>query len=145
VPLGRDCPLYNKKGRWQAEAWLKPAILYPNLRSRAGSEAKSALSAVRVAAKHFLRMAFSSFLNPYLVKWRARDADRNNAWARRAINLLVDYVIGTGLKPMVSLTDITLRGRVNKLWNAWSDGALKVDYRKSGGSGRDCSSNTAGI
>jgi lambda family phage portal protein len=66
---------------------------------------------------------FSAFLNPYLVKWRARDADRNNAWARRAINLLVDYVIGTGLKPMVSLPDLALRGRVNRMWNAWCDTA----------------------
>ena len=66
---------------------------------------------------------FSSFLNPYLLKWRARDADRNNAWARRAVNLLTDYVIGTGLKPMISLPDMALRGKVNRLWAAWCDHA----------------------
>lgn len=66
---------------------------------------------------------FSSFLNPALLKWRARDADRNNAWARRAVNLLTDYVIGTGLKPMVSLPDAALRAKVNRLWSAWCDKA----------------------
>jgi lambda family phage portal protein len=64
---------------------------------------------------------FVSFLNPATVKNRARDAYRNNALARRAIDLLVNYTVGVGLKPQVDLTDAALRKRVGQLWNQWSD------------------------
>jgi lambda family phage portal protein len=66
---------------------------------------------------------FSSFLNPQLLKSRARDSVRNNAWACRAVNLLRDYAIGVGLKPQIFLPDAALRVRVNKLWGEWCDQA----------------------
>jgi lambda family phage portal protein len=66
---------------------------------------------------------FASYLNPALLKNRARDSYRNNPWARRAVDLLVSYVCGIGLKPMLDLSDVGLRARVGKLWAAWSDEA----------------------
>ena len=64
---------------------------------------------------------FAAILSPQLLKARARDADRNNCWAHRAVNLLRDYVIGVGVKPMVDIADPELRGRVHALWTAWID------------------------
>jgi lambda family phage portal protein len=66
---------------------------------------------------------FASVLTPALLKARARDGDRNNPWAHRAINLLRDYCIGTGVKPMLDLPDPALRARVHALWTAWTDTA----------------------
>ena len=66
---------------------------------------------------------FASYLSPALLKHRARDAHRNNPWARRAVDLLVNYTVGTGLKPMVTLGDVALRAHVGKLWAAWADEA----------------------
>jgi hypothetical protein len=61
---------------------------------------------------------FSTILAPAILKARARDADRNNPWAHRAVNLLRDYVISTGVVPMADLADAALRERVHKLWTA---------------------------
>lgn len=66
---------------------------------------------------------FTSYLNPALLRARARDSYRNNCWARRAVNLLVDYVVGTGVRPMLSIADAALRARVASLWAAWSERA----------------------
>jgi lambda family phage portal protein len=66
---------------------------------------------------------FTSYLNPALVRTRARDAYRNNCWARRGISLLVDYTVGVGLRPMLSLPDAELRKRVGDLWAAWTEEA----------------------
>jgi lambda family phage portal protein len=64
---------------------------------------------------------FAAILSPQLLKARARDADRNNCWAHRAINLLRDYVVGTGVKPMVDIADPALRARVHSMWTSWID------------------------
>src|SRR5215831_3574825 len=61
---------------------------------------------------------FASYLSPQLLKARARDADRNNPWAHRAVILLRDYVVGVGIKPMVDIADPAVRGRVHALWTA---------------------------
>ncbi len=61
---------------------------------------------------------FAAILGPQLLKSRSRDADRNNCWAHRAVNLLRDYVIGVGIKPMIDLADPTLRARVHSLWTS---------------------------
>jgi lambda family phage portal protein len=66
---------------------------------------------------------FTSYLNPALLKARARDAHRNNCWARRAVNLLTDYVVGVGLRPMLSVPDPALRKRVGDLWQRWTEEA----------------------
>jgi lambda family phage portal protein len=74
---------------------------------------------------------FSTILSPALLKARARDADRNNCWAHRAVNLLRDYCVGVGVKPMVDLPDPALRGRVHALWTAWvesSDFTGRCDF-----------------
>ncbi len=64
---------------------------------------------------------FASYLGPTLLKARARDAARNNPFANRAVNLLRDYVVSIGIKPMVDSPDPALRARVHALWTAWTD------------------------
>jgi lambda family phage portal protein len=69
------------------------------------------------------RTDFATILNPAILKARARDADRNNPWAHRAVNLLRDYVISTGIVPMMDTADTALRARVHALWSAWCETA----------------------
>jgi lambda family phage portal protein len=69
------------------------------------------------------RTDFATILNPAILKARARDADRNNPWAHRAVNLLRDYVISTGIVPMIDTADTALRARVHALWSAWCEQA----------------------
>ncbi len=64
---------------------------------------------------------FASNLQPALLKRRARDAYRNNSWARRAVDILTAYCISTGVVPQVDLLDSTLRRRVPELWREWTD------------------------
>ncbi len=64
---------------------------------------------------------FASNLQPALLKRRARDAYRNNSWARRAVDILTAYCISTGVVPQVDLSDPTLRRRVPEMWRAWTD------------------------
>jgi lambda family phage portal protein len=69
------------------------------------------------------RTDFATILSPAILKARARDADRNNPWAHRALNLLRDYVISTGIVPMVDTADTALRARTHALWTQWSESA----------------------
>jgi lambda family phage portal protein len=64
---------------------------------------------------------FSTILAPGLLKRRARDAERNNPWAHRAVRLLRDYVVGTGIKPMCDVPDAGLRARAQSLWTRWTE------------------------
>lgn len=68
---------------------------------------------------------FTSYASPTQLKSRARDADRNNPWAHRIVNLMRDYVVGIGLKPLLSLPDAALRQHVGRLWAQWCD---QADY-----------------
>jgi lambda family phage portal protein len=67
------------------------------------------------------RTDFATILSPAILKARARDADRNNPWAHRALNLLRDYVVSTGIVPMVDTADTALRARTHALWAAWCE------------------------
>jgi lambda family phage portal protein len=69
------------------------------------------------------RTDFATILSPAILKARARDADRNNPWAHRALNLLRDYVISTGIVPMVDTADTALRARTHALWTQWCENA----------------------
>ncbi len=64
---------------------------------------------------------FASYLGPTLLKARARDAARNNPFASRAVNLLRDYVVSIGIKPMVDSPDPALRALVHANWTKWTD------------------------
>jgi hypothetical protein len=69
------------------------------------------------------RTDFATILSPAILKARARDADRHNPWAHRALNLLRDYVVSTGIVPMVDTADTPLRARTHPLWTAWTETA----------------------
>ena len=66
---------------------------------------------------------FATGLQPAMLKARARDAYRNISHARRAVDLLGAYTIGTGITPLVGVEDPALRRRVHALWTRWTDSA----------------------
>ena len=54
---------------------------------------------------------------------RSRAATRNDGWAKSAIDKLVSNIIGTGIKPMSTVADPTLRDAIHALWLSWTDHA----------------------
>lgn len=50
----------------------------------------------------------------------ARDLMRNNAWARRARNVVVHNIVGWGAMPTPSVEDRALADRLETLWKSWS-------------------------
>jgi lambda family phage portal protein len=82
----------------------------------------SAKSGSRLSRWSPPRTDFATILSPAIIKARARDADRNNPWAHRALNLLRDYCIATGVAPMID-ADTALRARTHALWMAWCETA----------------------
>ena len=55
-----------------------------------------------------------------MVRDRARDVVRNNAWGRRAIAILVANQIGTGIRPRANTGNPELNKAINALWEAWT-------------------------
>lgn len=51
---------------------------------------------------------------------RARDAIRNDPWARKTIASLVASAIGTGIRPYPQHPDEKVRQNLNDLWDDWS-------------------------
>lgn len=66
---------------------------------------------------------FASTIPAPLVRERARDAYRNNPWARRAVDSLVVNAIGAGIKPQLRLTDAELKRTADRAWTEWTDAA----------------------
>lgn len=66
---------------------------------------------------------FSTTLPAPLLKERARDAYRNNPWARRAVETVVVGVVGAGIKPQVRLAAAEAKRRVEREWLRWTDAA----------------------
>ena len=62
---------------------------------------------------------FASALTAPMVKDRARDAYRNNPWARRAVDLLSTDAIGVGIKPQLRTDDIGRKRAFERAWNEW--------------------------
>ena len=67
--------------------------------------------------------AFASTLPAPFVKERARDAYRNNPWARRAVDTVAVGAIGAGIKPQLRLANAELKQRVQTAWLQWTDEA----------------------
>lgn len=62
---------------------------------------------------------------------RSRDLVRNNPWAADAVTKLVDYQIGTGIRPRSRTGNKTLDKRVNKAFAEWAakcDVAGEMDF-----------------
>lgn len=51
---------------------------------------------------------------------RSRDLTRNNPHAARAVSVLVNNIIGSGIIPRAATKDEALNKRVNDLWERWS-------------------------
>ena len=64
--------------------------------------------------------AFVSTLSAPAVRERARDAYRNNPWARRAVEALAVGAVGAGIKPQLR-ADGDLKRRVQEEWLLWTD------------------------
>lgn len=54
---------------------------------------------------------------------RARDAIRNAGYADTAVEVLVNNIIGTGIKPKFATPDAGLNRELNQLWQDWTDEA----------------------
>jgi len=66
--------------------------------------------------------AFASTIPAPMVRERARDAYRNNPWARRAVDALAVGAVGAGIKPQAR-ADGDLKRRVQQEWLLWTDAA----------------------
>ena len=66
--------------------------------------------------------AFASTIPAPMVRERARDAYRNNPWARRAVDTLAVGSVGAGIKPQVR-ADGDLKRRIQQEWLLWTDAA----------------------
>ncbi|MFT4015214.1 MAG: phage portal protein [Paracoccus sp. (in: a-proteobacteria)] len=51
---------------------------------------------------------------------RMRDLVRNNPIAAQAVQVLVNNIVGTGIRPRAATADAGLNKRVDALWKAWS-------------------------
>lgn len=49
---------------------------------------------------------------------RAQDAQRNNPWLRRAVQLIVSHQIGCGMQPRPKIADPDRRAKILELWEA---------------------------
>jgi len=66
--------------------------------------------------------AFASTIPAPMVRERARDAYRNNPWARRAVDALAVGAVGAGIKPQAR-ADGELKRRLHQEWLLWTDAA----------------------
>ncbi|HOQ48078.1 MAG TPA: phage portal protein [Bryobacteraceae bacterium] len=66
--------------------------------------------------------AFASTIPAPMVRERARDAYRNNPWARRAVDALAVGAVGAGIKPQAR-ADGELKRRLQQEWLLWTDAA----------------------
>jgi len=67
-----------------------------------------------------------------LLRNRSRDLVRNNAYAARAVSVIVNNVVGTGIIPQVRLPAGRRRNQVERLVRAWMDtSACDADGRHS--------------
>lgn len=66
--------------------------------------------------------AFASTIPAPMMRERARDAYRNNPWARRAADALAVGAVGAGIKPQAR-ADGELKRRLQQEWLLWTDAA----------------------
>ena len=67
--------------------------------------------------------AFATTIPAPLLKERARDAYRNNPWARRAVSLISTDAIGAGIKPQLRSDNAGAKKAFQRAWNRWTDEA----------------------
>ncbi|MBF0147276.1 MAG: phage portal protein [Magnetococcales bacterium] len=60
------------------------------------------------------------FRDADLMRSRARDLVRRNAWAFNGVDSLVSNLVGTGIKPRSTHPDTAFKERVHALWLDWS-------------------------
>lgn len=55
-----------------------------------------------------------------ILRNRMRDLTRNNPMAAQAVQVLVNNIVGPGIRPRANTGDEDLNRKVDKLWDAWS-------------------------
>ncbi|MBF0615171.1 MAG: phage portal protein, partial [Magnetococcales bacterium] len=63
------------------------------------------------------------FRDADLMRARARDLVRRNAWAFNAVDSLVSNLVGTGIKPRSTHPDAAFKERIHLLWQEWTQEA----------------------
>jgi lambda family phage portal protein len=101
------------------DAWSSYGTPSGNLMAWDASKAGSRLSKWVPPSGNFA----SAYIQPALLRSRSRDAYRNIAWARRAVDILTAYVVGVGIKPLLVTPDAGLKALVQSSWTRWTDSA----------------------
>lgn len=57
-----------------------------------------------------------------LLRHRMRDLVRNNPMAAQAVQVLVNNIVGTGIRPRAATGDVALNRQVDALWKRWAEG-----------------------
>jgi lambda family phage portal protein len=116
----------------EAIAFLSPAWAATRARSRAQMEAfrhyegaaKSRRTedwqATGTSAKNEVRRSLTILRN------RAREQDRNNGYAKKAINVITTNTVGAGIRLSIK-SDTPAREAILKAWNKWAD-SKKCDF-----------------
>lgn len=60
----------------------------------------------------------------HVLRNRSREMVRNNGWANKAVSVIANNTIGTGLRPAISLSnkDTKATAKIKSAWNVWADG-----------------------
>jgi lambda family phage portal protein len=61
------------------------------------------------------------------LRMHARDLQRNNAWARRAVEVIVNNVVGWGSQPRPTHSSSPLNEKASELWARWADSDCDAD------------------
>ncbi len=72
-----------------------------------------------------------------MIRARARDAYRNDGWAKQICEAWVDDAVGFGFTPRSRAKDATLRSQIQALWSEWAETA--------GAAGEDFAEVTCGV
>jgi len=59
--------------------------------------------------------------DPVILRNRARDLVRNNPWAAKAVSVIVNNIIGSGIVPKFSAENPATVEHANKLWKQWAN------------------------
>lgn len=114
-------------GTAQTRVRIKGTKVYPleQPRARASVDYDGASTAKRIARWTFSSSGPNAALGGSIstLRGRSRDILRKDGLADRGVEVLVNNVIGTGIKPQFNTPDQTLNKRLTDLWLEWTDEA----------------------
>lgn len=123
--------------------WLDRAVGY--LSPRSGLERMRARAQLAVATRNFEAASRSERLSGWrtagqkantpssgdleTLRARSRALTRNNGWAKQALRVIANNVVGRGIVPRLLGDDDARKERVAELWKAWAVASKQADTR----------------